>query len=206
MKRLEWNVYILYCHFPRVRARPLYLERLELNAVFGGHPLDGDWMGGLLLLLPRLASLRVEGRRISRTREDGDMYFEHGEQRWARSKAAAWSQLATAEYTAEYCSAEVSINSVKNNLHLTIDLTFNFWNPQSDSWEEVSFLMWHFGNNAMQQRYNILSTMQIMQCPARDLLSANTRNANFSMIYCCKICKIVCRWKCNKYYKSFPLK
>ena len=78
-----------YCHFPSVRARPLYLERLELHAVFGGHPLDGDWMGGLLLLLPRLASLRVEGRRISRAREDGDMYFDHGEQRWASIKAAA---------------------------------------------------------------------------------------------------------------------
>ena len=57
--------------------------------MFGGHPLDGDWMGGLLLLLPRLASLRVEGRRISRAREDGDMYFDHGEQRWARIQIKA---------------------------------------------------------------------------------------------------------------------
>ena len=57
--------------------------------MFGGHPLDGDWIGGLLLLLPRLGRLRVEGRRISREKEDGDMYFEHGEQRWARIKAAA---------------------------------------------------------------------------------------------------------------------
>ena len=46
-------------------------------------------MGGLLLLLPRLASLRVEGRRISRAREDGDMYFEHGKQRWARIQIKA---------------------------------------------------------------------------------------------------------------------
>ena len=75
----------------------MYLERLELNGLFGGHPLDGDWIGGLLLLLPRLGRLRVEGRRISREKEDGDMYFDHGEQRWARIKAAARISVAELE-------------------------------------------------------------------------------------------------------------